>query len=173
MISRSSFFGFRFSLLAAMAALVLTLLSVGVIYAQRSDAAKALSKRLMCMCGCNQILGECNHVGCTVSTEMLRKLDERVARGESSDLILQSFVQEYGLAALAEPPAEGFNRVMYILAWVIPLAGFVLVTLVVRRWRAARPTTAPAGPRVPREILEAARRRAAAETEEDYSGGSR
>lgn len=173
MISRSSAFGFRFSLLAALAALGLSLLSVGAVYAQRSEAAKALSKRLMCMCGCNQILGECNHIGCTVSTEMLRKLDERVARGESADLIRQSFVQEYGQAVLAEPPAEGFNRLVYILAWVVPLAGLVLVTLVVRRWRAARPAAAPAGPRVPREMLEAARRRAAAETEEDYAGGSR
>jgi hypothetical protein len=74
---------------------------------------------------------------------------------------------------LAEPVAEGFNRLVYILAWVVPLAGFVLVTLVVRRWRAARPAAAPEGPRVPSEVLDAARRRAAAETEEDYAGGSR
>lgn len=172
MISRSSSCASRFSRLLA-AALLLSLAPAGAVYAQRSEAAKALSKRLMCMCGCNQILGECNHIGCTVSTEMLRKLDERVARGESPDLIRQSFVQEYGQAVLAEPMAEGFNRLVYILAWVVPLAGLVLVTLVVRRWRAARPAPAPAGPRVPRELLEAARRRAAADTEEDYAGGMR
>lgn len=163
----------RLPSLVALAALLLALFSPGSVYAQRSEEAKALSKRLMCVCGCNQILGECNHVGCTVSTEMLRKLDDRVARGEPADLILQSFVQEYGQHVLAEPMAVGFNRLVYILAWVVPLAGFVLVTLVVRRWRAARPAAAPARPRLPPELLERARQRAAVETEEDYAGGAR
>jgi len=30
----------------------------------------SLGHRLMCVCGCNQILLECNHVGCTYSDRM-------------------------------------------------------------------------------------------------------
>ena len=30
-----------------------------------------LNHRLMCTCGCAEILGECNHVGCPRSTEEL------------------------------------------------------------------------------------------------------
>ena len=33
-----------------------------------------LGHRLMCVCGCNQILLECNHVGCTYSDKMRQQL---------------------------------------------------------------------------------------------------
>ena len=56
--------------LAAVAALV-----SGLLYAQDSDRAKRLGGGLMCMCNCNQILTQCNHVGCTRSAAMLKKLD--------------------------------------------------------------------------------------------------
>ena len=94
----------------------------------------------MCMCGCNEILTACNHVGCTRSAAMLKEMDQRVASGDSDDLILQSFVQEYGEAVLAEPPAHGFNG----LAWAIPvmasLFGLGVVILVIRNWRHRRRT---------------------------------
>ncbi len=53
---------------------------------------------------------------------MLKEMDQRVASGDSDDLILQSFVQEYGEAVLAEPPTHGFNS----LAWAIPVIAFVM-----------------------------------------------
>jgi len=56
------------------------------------------------------------------STAMLKKMDQRVAANDSDDLILQSFVQEYGEQVLAEPPASGFN----MLAWMIPGIAFGL-----------------------------------------------
>src|ERR1700726_4097465 len=76
--------------------------------AQETDRAKALSQKMMCVCGCNQVLGACNHVGCQYSHGMLKEVDDRVARNESDDLTLQGFVQEYGPTVLAEPPATGF-----------------------------------------------------------------
>jgi len=117
------------------------------------------------MCGCNQILTACNHVGCSTSTAMLKKLDQVVARNEPDDLTLQSFIQEYGERVLAEPPAKGFNR----LAWYIPglafAAGLVIVLVVISQWR--RPATATsAGMRVSPEQLARARRQADQETEE-------
>jgi len=36
-----------------------------------------LGHRLMCVCGCNQILLECNHVGCTYSERMRGELMTR------------------------------------------------------------------------------------------------
>jgi len=127
---------------------------------------KALGKRLMCMCGCNQLLGECNHVGCTVSTAMLKKLEERVGRNESDDLILQGFVQEYGAKVLAQPPASGFT----LLAWVMPFAaligGFFIVRGVLLRWR-HEPVPESAAPTASPEL----RARAAAEADRDDWGG--
>ncbi len=133
--------------------------------AQQTERAKTLGKRLMCMCGCNQILTACNHVGCSTSAEMLKKLDQVVARNEPDDLTLQSFIQDYGEQVLAEPPAKGFNR----LAWFIPgiafSLGLVIVFAVISHWRRCL-APAPAHPDIPRDLLARARRQADAETED-------
>jgi cytochrome c-type biogenesis protein CcmH len=152
---------------ALVVALALAMIHVAWLpaYAQQTERAKTLGKKLMCMCGCNQILTACNHVGCSTSSAMLKKLDQVVARGEPDDLTQQSFVQEYGLSVLAEPPAKGFNRV----AWFIPIVAFALglgiVLVVISHWR-RRVALAPAGPSIPPEMLERARRQADRETED-------
>ena len=40
--------------------------------AQKTDRAKALGTQLMCMCGCGQILTQCNHINCPSSGPMLK-----------------------------------------------------------------------------------------------------
>ncbi len=155
---------FAFSALTVLLALVLVHIAWLPTYGQQTDRAKALGKRLMCMCGCNQVLTSCNHVGCTMSAAMLKQLDQVVARNEPDDLTLQSFVQEYSERVLAEPPAKGFNRV----AWFIPGAafglGFVIVLVVISRWR--RVAAVPAAPQVPPEVLARAREQIGRETED-------
>jgi cytochrome c-type biogenesis protein CcmH/NrfF len=103
-----------------------------------------LGHKLMCACGCGQILLECNHVGCTYSDRMRGELAAAIDRGESDDLSLQSFVQKYGPTVLAAPPTTGFNRV----AWVMPFAalvfGILLTVYIVRAWK-SRPAAAPSG----------------------------
>ena len=149
------------------AMLLAGMLSAGLLYSQNTDRAKQVGGQLMCMCGCNEVLTQCNHVGCTVSAAMLKELDQRV-QGDSSDgLILQSFVQEFGAKVLASPPAQGFN----LLAWMIPgLAfglGLAVVVVVIRHWR--RVELAPAGGpamSVSPEALERARHQIDLETED-------
>jgi cytochrome c-type biogenesis protein CcmH len=133
-------------------------LAAPLCHAQQTDRAKALGAQLKCVCGCNQILTACNHVGCTYSHAMLKELDERVARGDSDSLILQSFVQEYGEVVLAEPPRKGFNWLVWVLPIAAPLLAFFMIWEVVRRWR-HRSILAPAGgPGLPPDLLERARR---------------
>ena len=81
-----------------------------------------LGHQLMCMCGCNQVLLECNHVGCPYSDRMRHELMAAIQRGDSDNLVLQSFVQKYGNTVLAAPTTTGFNRI----AWIMP---FVIFTL--------------------------------------------
>jgi cytochrome c-type biogenesis protein CcmH/NrfF len=123
--------------------------------AQKTERAKALGKQMMCMCGCNQILTECNHVGCTVSAAMLKELDDRVARNESDSLTLQAFQQEYGLAVMAQPASHGFGLTAWILPVVVLLLGAWLVSVVLQRWR--RRVVAPV-PHVRADLLDRARR---------------
>jgi len=147
------------------------------IDAQRSDRAKSLGTKLMCMCGCGQILTQCNHINCPSSAPMLKELDAHVVKGEADDLIIQDFVQEYGEKVLSEPPSKGFNSI----AWYIPGVAFVIglgiVVTLIRLWRqrdVARLATASSAPPVPHSAaselqdvqLERARQQADRDTEE-------
>jgi cytochrome c-type biogenesis protein CcmH len=128
----------------------------GVARGQSSDRARRVGGKLLCVCGCNQILTMCNHVGCTYSHGMLQEVDERVARNEPDDLTIQAFVQEYGATVLAEPENRGFNRAAWIMPVVLPLLGIALVWIVVRRWRERALLVPAAG--VSPEMLARARR---------------
>lgn len=146
--------------------------------AQPLDHAHQLGMKVKCMCGgCNDSAGGCYHVGgafsgpCDTALGMLKKIDERIAQGNSDDLIVQSFVQEYGQAVLTEPPHSGFGRVAWWIPAVALIGGFALVLSVISRWR-NRPPTGPAlatagnAPPVSSELLERARAQAARDTED-------
>lgn len=125
--------------------------------AQQTERAKRLGGKMFCVCGCNQILTECNHVGCTYSHKMLAEMDDLVARNESDDLTIQAFVQEYGPAVLTEPPAKGFNVMMWILPVVAVAAGLLILKIVLSQWRRAE---APAASGIPAKWLDRVRNEA-------------
>jgi cytochrome c-type biogenesis protein CcmH/NrfF len=159
--------------MAAIAALVVMaivpLLTAPIGAQQLSDRAKQIGGKFMCMCGCSQVLTQCNHVGCTVSSSMLKELNQSLARGDSEDVITQMFVQEFGTKVYAEPPKSGFSLVAWAMPGVYLLVGTVLVLFVITRWRKRpAPLTAPAGngPQISPELLERARAQAARETED-------
>ena len=136
---------------------------------QLSDRAKQIGGKFMCMCSCNQVLTQCNHVGCSTSAAMLKELDRSLARGESEDTITQMFVQEFGTKVYAEPPKSGFSLVAWSLPSIYLLSGTILVVFVILRWRKhAVEHVAVAGnaPGVSAELLERARAQAARETED-------
>jgi cytochrome c-type biogenesis protein CcmH/NrfF len=136
---------------------------------QLSDRAKQIGGKFMCMCGCSQVLTQCNHVGCTVSASMLKELNQALDRGSSEDAITQMFVQEFGTKVYAEPPKSGFSLVAWAMPSVYLVFGTVLVVFVISRWR-KRPVpvtrSAGSGPQVSPELLERARAQAARETED-------
>lgn len=137
--------------------------------AQQIDRAKQVGGKLMCMCGCNQVLTQCNHVGCTTSASMLKELDGWVARGDSETVITSAFVQEFGTKVYAEPPKSGLSLVAWSLPSIYLLLGTLLVIFVIWRWRSRgmTPATAVGGaPGISAQDLESARRRVAQETED-------
>jgi cytochrome c-type biogenesis protein CcmH len=97
-----------------------------------------LNHRLMCTCGCAEILGECNHVGCPNSAGELNELREGIANGQTDQQILDSFVGKYGAIVLAAPTGHGFD----VVAWIAPFAVFAAALLgtilLVRRWSVGR-----------------------------------
>ena len=94
-----------------------------------------LGHQLMCICSCNQVLLECNHVGCPDSDSMRNELQAAITRGDSDSLVQQAFVQKYGPTVLAAPTGTGFDRTAWIMPFVVLILGFGLVIYVVRLWK--------------------------------------
>jgi cytochrome c-type biogenesis protein CcmH len=103
-----------------------------------------LSHKLMCTCGCAEILGECNHVGCPNSEGELNELRAGIAAGESDQEIKNAFAAKYGAVVLAAPTARGFDLVAWIAPFAVFGAALLGTILLVRRWSVGR-TEAAAG----------------------------
>ncbi|HEX4156550.1 MAG TPA: cytochrome c-type biogenesis protein CcmH [Acidobacteriaceae bacterium] len=95
----------------------------------------ALGHKLVCPCGCGEILLECNHVGCPDSDQMISELRTELSTGVPDSAVLNWFVVKYGPTVLAAPLRGGFD----IVAWIVPFAvlflGIAGVVLVLRLWR--------------------------------------
>ena len=97
---------------------------------------ESLGHKMVCTCGCGQILLECNHVGCPNSEGIIQELRQQLAGGSSDTSIFNSFMAKYGPTVLAAPIRGGFDNA----AWIVPIVVFVLALggtgYVIRRWRA-------------------------------------
>ncbi|MFZ0214132.1 MAG: cytochrome c-type biogenesis protein CcmH [Candidatus Acidiferrales bacterium] len=127
------------------------------VHAQEAQRAKALNDRIMCMCGgCNESAGKCNHMGgafagpCETAQKEMKEVSDRIGSGQSDDLVLQSFVQEYGPTVLISPEASGFDLWAWIMPVIMPLLGIALVLFVVMRWRRV---ALAGGPKISAELL--------------------
>lgn len=125
----------------ALALMVFALLGAG----DEGARFNSLGHKLMCVCGCSQILLECNHVGCTYSDRMRGELMAGLDRGENDDLTLQDFVQKYGPTVLAAPTATGFNRVAWIMPFLALALGLLTTIFIVLAWKKRPALAAPGG----------------------------
>jgi cytochrome c-type biogenesis protein CcmH/NrfF len=130
------------------------LVLLGILIAVTAGAADSSARfekdshQLMCGCSCNQLLGECNHVGCPVSPVMLSELSAGIARGDSDDTIFHHFQDEYGPVILASPMFTRFNHFAWILPPLMLFLGIGAVLLIVRNWK-MRTVPMPAAPDAP------------------------
>ena len=170
MRSASRGFSFWMKGLQAAALAVAVCFSLGA-----SDAGSRfndLGHRLMCTCGCAQLLGECNHVGCPESGREREELKTAIAAGKSDKEILDWFAAKYGATMLAAPTTQGFDLVAWIAPFAVFGAALLGTVLLVRRWSVGK-TQAVAGidsasmDPAERERLETIRR----ETDSGSDGG--
>lgn len=170
-----------FQLVCLAAAIVL------FVGADTNQRFETLGHRMMCQCGCNQVLLECNHVGCTVSEQMRKEMTAALTTGQmpaesqnsrqetggkvlkaslSDDEILQAFVNKYGPVVLAAPTAKGFNRVAWIVPYLALVLGFGLMAVIVKKWKGRpQPLAVAAAGSVSTDEMDEFRRRARQETE--------
>jgi cytochrome c-type biogenesis protein CcmH len=103
-----------------------------------------LNHKLMCTCGCAEILGECNHVGCPNSTEELALLRRGVDSNLTEKQIFDSFVDQYGATVLAAPTKQGFDLVAWIAPFAVFAAALLGTILLIRHWVSTSPRLEPA-----------------------------
>lgn len=116
---------------AAVCLLVIVMLGA----ADASSRFGRLGHEMMCVCGCGQILLECNHVGCPDSDRMIGELRQQVSSGGGDSAVLNWFSAKYGPTVLAAPIRGGFDNA----AWIAPAAVFLLATVgtgvLISMWR--------------------------------------
>ena len=130
--------------------IALMLLLVGICLPQSATDnlnkdVRRVGERLACKCGtCANTVGDCAMLGCGYSRPARAKIAAMQAQGMKDEQIVNTFVKEMGLVALAVPPAEGFN----LLSWIMPFAflalGLGAILLYFKKYRKPAPTSANA-----------------------------
>jgi cytochrome c-type biogenesis protein CcmH len=109
----------------------------------------SIGHKMVCVCGCGQILLECNHVGCPDSDRMIGELRTQVAGGGSDTSVFNWFIAKYGPTVLAAPIRGGFDNAAWIVPVVVFLLAIVGTALLVRRWKGRHMLAAAGAPGVP------------------------
>jgi cytochrome c-type biogenesis protein CcmH len=132
--------------LTILAALVLTLVSINVGYAQDTppnapsdDEVNAIAKQLYCPVCENIPLDVCPTQACAQWRDLIR---EKLSQGWSENQIKTYFVEQYGDRVLATPPARGFNWLVYIIPPIAILAGVFILFRTFQTWKKPEPDRA-------------------------------
>jgi cytochrome c-type biogenesis protein CcmH len=120
----------------------------GVVLPQNSSVQfvtpeiRRVGDKLACKCGsCNNTIATCQMLQCHYSEPAREKIAKMQASGSTDQQVIDSFVQEQGLAALAVPPAAGFN----LLGWIMPFIGVSVGLAAILFWIARHGKWQPAG----------------------------
>jgi cytochrome c-type biogenesis protein CcmH len=87
--------------------------------------------------------------------EVKQDVRRRLAAGETQQQILDAYVERYGKHILAEPPAKGFDLMLYVMPFVVLLTSIALLTAIIRRVTRHALVEAPASARTPGSAIRA------------------
>src|SRR5688572_13208341 len=104
---------------------------------------RRVGDKLACKCGaCNNTVATCQMLECHYSLPARERIAQMQKTGADDKAIVDTFVKEGGLAALAAPPTSGFN----LLAWVMPFVaisfGLVAIAIWFKRFAGKRQVAA-------------------------------
>ena len=96
---------------------------------------RRVGDRLACKCGsCNNTVATCQMLECHYSSPAKAKIGAQLKEGKSDQAIVDGFVKEVGLAALAAPPTEGFSLLSYLMPFVAILLGTAAILVYWKRF---------------------------------------
>jgi cytochrome c-type biogenesis protein CcmH len=145
-----------------LATVCLVLLLVPAIGLSQKDISKDYKEacdQLICQCGCSEQLSVCAMQNCSSATPMRAEIRERLQKGESVQVIVQSFVDRIGKKVLSAPTMQGFDITAWIMPFLILCLGLGVVAWIVVKMARPAPATAgaaaastPVDPRVENEL---------------------
>lgn len=90
---------------------------------------------LICQCGCTMVVTSCQ---CGTADQMRTLIQGKIDKGETKEMIIKYFVDQYGEKVLASPTKKGFNLTAWITPFVAILLGGAIIFFLVRRWVSSR-----------------------------------
>ncbi|NOT27109.1 MAG: cytochrome c biogenesis protein CcsA [Acidobacteria bacterium] len=113
----------------------------------RSALQRRLEAEIMCTCGCKSPMGSCPmRPNCGHYDQQEARLKTHIAEGMDYDAIKASFIQEFGgQDVLAAPLDRGFNRLAWLLPYVVATLALCGIVVSTRRWSRQSSTPAAAG----------------------------
>jgi cytochrome c-type biogenesis protein CcmH/NrfF len=125
----------------------------------RTELERKLGREIICMCGTcgRQLVGECS---CSIAAGMRQEIADLVKQGKTEQQIVDHYITKYGSQEpLAVPIDTGFNRLAWLLPYLLGGAGACLVGTVAFRWSRHRDRTVaddepspPADPQLERKL---------------------
>jgi cytochrome c-type biogenesis protein CcmF len=106
----------------------------------RTELESSLRSDIMCTCGCRRSLANCGMYNCHGDIAQTTKLRGMIEKGMTRDEIVAAFVRDFGGEdILMAPPDRGFNRLAWLLPYLIAAAALAAVIFTARRW--SQPST--------------------------------
>ena len=93
--------------------------------------AGELNALIMCPICSGQTIGQSNT---ETSAQMRDLVLKKLRHGETKEEVLQYFASKYGERVLAEPTKGGFNRMLWLLPFIIVVVAVVVISLLMRQW---------------------------------------
>jgi cytochrome c-type biogenesis protein CcmF len=108
----------------------------------KSAMERELENEIQCTCGgCRSSIKECPMMNCHGDTAQTAKLRELIDEGKTREEILAIYVRDFGSeAVLSRPFDRGFNRLAWLVPYLVAAGALVAVMLTARRW--SRPALA-------------------------------
>ncbi len=100
----------------------------------RSQLEKDLQGEIICMCGTcgRKRIGECT---CSIAADMRAEVATLVSEGKTREQVYQYFIEKYGSQEpLASPIDKGFNRLAWLLPYVVGASGAGMIGFAAFRW---------------------------------------
>jgi cytochrome c-type biogenesis protein CcmH len=112
--------------------------------AEGAAGLEAVTTKVLCPCGTcvNQTLHVCT---CGTAAGERDRIAAALSQGRSPEVIVEAYVEKYGLQILTTPEKKGFNLIGWLVPFIVTVIALGSLTLILRGWiRSPAESSAPA-----------------------------